>query len=386
MYIRLNVPDWTLTELMSGLEAITVGRSHFVRRLHEYLLAYASPWQFNVHLLANARSALVLAIQSLGMDCPRVAVPAYVCPAVVAAIRFAGAEAAFVDVEPDSFRFGHDALNSLLSRIKVDAVLAPDTYGFDQDFPSLRAFGIPVIEDAAYQAGRSSSSMDAPCGLRGDFGIWSFNFKSLCSAGGGVLFSKYAKVANARPPQLSTRVLDFKKFFDYAVRSALGPYIPRCLPGASPPTRESEGSWGVGIPETMTEVQAALAIAQWYRRNDLYARQADHIRSLSAIVARSSLVRAAIPDGVGPVHFLPLIFSDSQAGRETEVHRFRTLMHTSGVQTQAGYPFFANRAMAPNACCLTSRLILIPCGAGHSDRSLQQVASALERTISQIEH
>src|SRR5207249_2205132 len=142
---------------------------------------------WSVFPLSSARYGLSLAVQHLGLSGKRVAVPGYVCPAVLTGLRHAGADPVAIDCRPCSFRFDPVCLNKACQARAVDAILAANTYGLDQDFTFLRSLQLPILEDAAYQAGRLDRVDGMPCGTRGHVGVWSFNFKVLTGIGGGIL-------------------------------------------------------------------------------------------------------------------------------------------------------------------------------------------------------
>ena len=147
MHIRINIPDWGATELAHG--ALSLVRGGYVDALQRELQEFA-PQDWQPQLLASARYGLQLAIEQL--EVKRVAVPAYVCPAVLTGIKAAGAEIVAVDCAPSSFRCDAEQLRQSVKNGAIDAILAPNAYGLDQDFTFLQTLGVPVLEDAAYQA------------------------------------------------------------------------------------------------------------------------------------------------------------------------------------------------------------------------------------------
>jgi dTDP-4-amino-4,6-dideoxygalactose transaminase len=284
-----------------------------------------------------------------------------------------------VDTEPGSIRFSLESLTAKVRQDLVDAILAPNTYGLDQDMPALEGFGLPLIEDAAYQAGRYDATTGRPCGMRGDFGVWSFTFKSLCSTGGGVLFRRSESPESGLAVDRTTS-RDARTLFNYAVRTIAGPYLPRTIPGAEPPDKPKPRSWRGAVVRGITEVQAAIALAQWSRRGDIHLRQSRNLQVLLDCIEKSGEVRPLVQPGCDPpVHFLPLLMPQTNDEPGALVGRFRQAMYRSSVQTDVGYPLAVEPDRAPNASSLASRLVLVPCSASHSEHQIRAIAVAVER-------
>jgi dTDP-4-amino-4,6-dideoxygalactose transaminase len=322
---------------------------------------------------------LAVAIKALRARRAQVAVPAYVCPSVLSALAAAEADPIFVDTEPDSIRFSLECLTAKVREGSIDAILAPNTYGLDQDIRTLTGFGVPLIEDAAYQAGRCDAATGTPCGLRGVFGVWSFTFKSLCSTGGGVLF-RTAELRDTRISVERPSSRDARTLFEYALRTIVGPHLPRAFPGAERPENPKPRRWRVTAMRGITEVQAAIALAQWTRRGEIYRLQSKNLDVLMRSISKARHVRPlAQSTCTAPVHFLPLLMPHTNGQAGTLAARFRQAMYLSSVQTDVAYPLTVGPDRAPNATSLASRLVLVPCSASHSENEIRAIAAAVER-------
>ena len=88
--LRLNIPPWGAGEIAAGLRAVAgrKGDLQFLRRE----LADAVPGRVPI-LVRSARFGIALAVRALGLAGRRIAVPGYVCPAVLTGLRSAPAEA-----------------------------------------------------------------------------------------------------------------------------------------------------------------------------------------------------------------------------------------------------------------------------------------------------
>jgi dTDP-4-amino-4,6-dideoxygalactose transaminase len=373
--IRLNIPPWGIAE------GVALGRTllpfpprpPFTERLRT-ALAEAVPGRQPLPV-RSARYGLALAVRALGLGGCRIAVPGYLCPAVLTGLQAAPATAVPVDTRPGSAHFDAEALRKAAEDGAIDAVLAPATYGLDPDFDALRDLGLPVIEDAAYQAGRLDAG-GKPCGGRGDAGVWSFNFKALTAVGGGILWLPAELAEKAERDLAPADESDLRPALGYAVRALLRHRIPRRLPGFAPPAPPSpEIRPALRAPRRgpMSEVQAALALAQWHRRDDLATAQRLRSRQLAAAVARRrglALLPGQPPDGA--VHLLPVLARDAEAAL-----RARRILYAAGVQTEEPYPVPFD-APLPNARALAARLFLVPAGPALGAAQIARIAAALE--------
>jgi dTDP-4-amino-4,6-dideoxygalactose transaminase len=373
VHIRINIPDWGAKELARGV--LSFARGGYADALTQELQAFA-PDGWRPHLLASARYGLALAAQQLGVK--RIAVPGYVCPAVLTGLRAADAEIVPVDVAPGSFRFDPDALANTIRAGRADALLAANTYGLDQDFAFLRSLNLPIIEDAAYQAGcvQGSKSGAQPCGFRGDAGVWSFNFKSLAGVGGGIL---WLPETGSRFKVQGSRFNAWPLFANYAVRAVFRERLPKFLGGAAPPGAESEHETRAVLQEMrggpMSELQAALALTQWRRRDTLAARQKANADALERALANCAAF-APVADTVGQtkVHLFPFLVN---GGPEAVLH-VRRALYAQGVQTETPYPvLLGDEAKLPNAHGLAARLALAPCHASLREKRVKHIAGAL---------
>ena len=112
-------------------------------------------------------------------------------------IYYEGAEAVFVDSEADSWNMSPAALESAIRHEtargkKPKAVIIVNLYGQSADMDTLmmicRAYGIPVVEDAAESLGACYKGR--PSGSFGDFTVVSFNGnKIVTTSSGGMLLS-----------------------------------------------------------------------------------------------------------------------------------------------------------------------------------------------------
>lgn len=384
MRVRINIPAWGAREVASGAAALASGARGraCARELGEALGREVPGW--SVALLASARYGVALAARRLGLEGRRVAVPGYVCPAVLTGLRAAGAEPVPVDCLPSSTRFDPEALSRAAARGEVEGVLAPNTYGIDQDYDLLAGLGLPVVEDAAYQAGRRDDEGRA-CGTRGDAGVWSFNFKALAGVGGGALLVRGGPAVEVDGPGGGAG--EALRFANYAARALARHRIPGFLPGAGPPPPEPPAEAREGLAALreagMSGLQAAVALSQWEARERLAARQRVNTAALDEAAERcAGLTPLAPRAGAALPHLYPLAVAESPDAR-ARVYRLRAAMHARGVQTEDPYPVLLGGAdRLPNSHALAARLLLVPCNASVGPRQIEAVAAALAQATS----
>ncbi len=390
MHIRINIPSWSIGEYGRSLcGLLPLRRDYYLNQLKNEIQAWAE--NRRVYLLSSGRFGVLAAIKQLGLPHPRVAVPAYVCPSVIEAIRQAGADPVFIEIEENSIRFDRELLASKIHRGQIDAVLAANTYGLDQDYQYLKSCGLPVIEDAAYQSGYKMQDSDTPCGLRCPVGIWSFNFKAMTSVGGGVLISNepIRELENLPHPYLNRSLAS--RYLNYLIRSVLRTAIPKKMPGALPPApydhQEIRQSL-LRISQTgMSNFQAAIAYTQWIHRKEIFNRQTQNAKILREVVSKNPLLSLLEGHEKGAVvHLFPILLNIHPPHISDAVLEFRQFLYQQSIQTEVPYPIgHVQPDTHPNVYNLVSRLILLPCNAGLKTGHMNRISRALETACHRIE-
>jgi pyridoxal phosphate-dependent aminotransferase EpsN len=138
-------------------------------------------------------------------------------------IAYLGATPVFIDSEATTWNLDPDLLDEALAaaaqRGKLPkALIAVDLYGqpaqLERIAASCRAYGVPLIEDAAEALGASSAGR--PCGSFGDFSILSFNGnKIITTSGGGALLSNDGE-AIAKARFLATQARDPAPHYEHS--------------------------------------------------------------------------------------------------------------------------------------------------------------------------
>ncbi len=109
------------------------------------------------YLLAKGRVALYLALRGLDVGRGRkVILPGYTCVVVPGAVKAAGVELVYVDVDARTFNISPEHLEAISPR-DVGAIVVQHTYGIPADMTRIGAwacrYDIPIIEDCCHAFG-----------------------------------------------------------------------------------------------------------------------------------------------------------------------------------------------------------------------------------------
>lgn len=133
--------------------------------------------------VSSGTAALHLALLALDVTAKdTVAMPSYVCTAVLNAVRYTGATPLLIDVHPETFNLDVNDLKSKWSP-RVKAIIVPHAFGLIADVDEILALGIPVIEDCAQSIG--AAYRDKMAGSFGAISIFSFYATKMIATGEG---------------------------------------------------------------------------------------------------------------------------------------------------------------------------------------------------------
>lgn len=241
-------PSITQAEIKLVTEAVTHGWyenrnmhiNQFVKEFSEYTgVKYCYP-------TANCSSAIHLALLGLGIGPgDEVIVPDITWVASVAPIHYVGATPIFADIKEDSWCLSSESFEKLIT-LRTKAVIVVDLYGNMPDMDKILSIAkkhkIFVIEDAAEAMGAEYKGKKA--GSFGDVSTFSFNATKIMIAGhGGMVATNNKKL--------------YEKFEILAHHGML-PY-----------NKKTFWSVEIGYNYLWTNIQAALALAQLRRLDEL---------------------------------------------------------------------------------------------------------------------
>ncbi len=159
-----------------------------------------------VALYHTGRSALAAAIMAVTPKGSQVIIPGLTCIAVVRAVRAAGCEPVFVDINPETLQYDWAALEKCLTEASVRpcAVVAQNTLGLPLDIVKLEKIAkrhhLEIIEDLAHCAGRFYAD-GRKIGSVGAATALSFGKgKAIDTISGGALVLRSAKYTMPSPP------------------------------------------------------------------------------------------------------------------------------------------------------------------------------------------
>jgi perosamine synthetase len=154
----------------------------------------------NVAAVGSGRLGLKLLLQGLGVGPGhKVAVPAFTDQSVPMAVRRAGAEPVYVDVDRGSFNLDPNHLETVIQDPAVRAVIALHIFGAPCDLPAIETIvarrGLPLLEDCAHAIDASSGGR--MCGTIGVGAIFSFVVtKAINAFGGGMVATQNAELGD----------------------------------------------------------------------------------------------------------------------------------------------------------------------------------------------
>lgn len=218
----------------------------YVRRFEEAFARYAG---CRAVALPSCTSGLHLALAAAGVGPgDEVVVPEITWIASSAPVTYLGATPVFADVDPDTWCLTPEAFEACITP-RTKAVVPVDVYGSMPDYDGLRrvakARGVKIVEDAAESIG--SKYRGKLAGTLGDLGVYSFHGSKTISTGeGGMLITA--------DEAMYQRVLVLRDHGRYPGDVAFY-------------NRE------VAYKYKMSDLQAALGLAQLERLDELVARK-----------------------------------------------------------------------------------------------------------------
>lgn len=198
-----------------------------------------------------------------------VILPSYVCPAPWQAVQRVGAQARLVDIEPGTFQIDAEQARLAITA-KTRAIIVPHLFGLPADLTALAQLGVPLIEDCAQTLGAIERGQAV--GSAGVLTVCSFYAnKLLCAGEGGMVLSNDSGLLERA----------------------------RAL-------REYDGALSLNPQATnlkMTDLQAAVGLAQLDRLPEFLERRVTLARSYREALAGSSAILPVVPAGRSHVYY-----------------------------------------------------------------------------------
>jgi perosamine synthetase len=256
--LSMSAPDITDRERELVLQVLSTanlsGGGPMLERL-EAMTAVCAGRKYAI-AVSSGTAALHIIVRGLGLG-PGDAVMTtpYSFVASSNCLLYEGVEPVFVDIQEDTFNIDPDMIRELLRsdvglRRRVKGILAVDVFGHPAEWDSLKAianeYGLRLIEDSAESLG--SNYRGKPAGSFGDAGVFAFYpNKQVTTGEGGVVLTDDEALAE----------------------------ISRSLRNQG---RGPSSEWlehvRLGYNYRLSEIHAALGVAQMERLDDLLAKRA----------------------------------------------------------------------------------------------------------------
>lgn len=243
--------------------------------------------------------ALEVALRVLGVGFgDEVILPSYVCAAPWQAIQRVGAQARLVDIEPETFQIDAELVRAAITS-KTRAIIVPHLFGLPADLTALAQLGVPLIEDCAQTLGAMEQGRSV--GSVGVLTVCSFYAnKLLCAGEGGMVLS--------RDPALLERARALR---EYDGASSLNPQATNLK---------------------MTDLQAAVGVAQLNRLPELIARRVSLAREYREALAGTSAILPAVPAGRSHIYYRFVVRISKRGSGSDELSECLGRLERQGVQ------------------------------------------------------
>jgi len=326
--------------------------------------------------VSNGTVALDLALKAVGVGPgDEVIVPAMTYVATLNAVLYQGAEPAFADIELDTFNLDPaDVERRITARTR--GIVGIDYGGNPADHAALRAVarrhGLVLVQDAAQSLGGAYRGI--PLGGQGDIGTTSFHAaKVLTTVEGGAIFTD-----------------------DDALARRL-----RIVRNQGEDSERKYVHVELGYNARLTDLQAAIGLAQLRKREKILSRRAELARAYAEGLRDLDGVRlprtrrGCFPDCPRPAgccrsswFFYPILVPErdrvAEALREEEIET--RICYPMPVYEQPFYRARDRRAGGhdcPNAVAVTGRVINLPMFHQLTAAQIDYVCGALRRAVGQ---
>jgi perosamine synthetase len=256
--IPLSAPDITENDIAAVTRVLSTSQLSRGPQVEQFEAAMAS-YIGVPHAIAvsSGTAALHLALLALGIGLgDEVIVPSFAFVAVASAVRYVGARPVFADVGAESLNLSPNAVEAAIT-LRTRAIIAVHTFGRPADVPALldiaRRHNLVLIEDACEAIGAEIGGRRV--GSFGDAAVFGFYPNKQITAGeGGMVVTLHGDAAN--------RMRALRNHGRYESQAA---------------GSDAGGAWldhvELGYNYRLTEMQAALGLAQLSRVDEILARR-----------------------------------------------------------------------------------------------------------------
>jgi perosamine synthetase len=311
---------------------------------------------------ASGTAALHLAVAALGIGAgDEVLLPTFTMIATANAVTYTGAKPVLLESDRATWNLDVAAIEAKVTP-RTRAIIVVHTYGRPVDMEPVRAIarrhGFAVIEDAAEAHGAAYAGR--PVGSLGDAAVFSFYGNKIVSTGeGGMVTTNDAEIAR----------------------------LARRLRGHA--FSEERHFWHehLGFGYRMTNLQAAVGLAQTERLDELVGARRENARRYAAALAGiDGLVLPAEQPGTKNVFWMYGLLVDEDFGCSRDELRGR--LARAGIETRTFFvpihlqPIYREAHLGeryPVAEDLCRKGLYLPSGHGLTERDIDHVATEVRR-------
>jgi len=304
---------------------------------------------------SNGTTALHTALEAVGIgDGDTVITTPFTFIATANAIRFAGGEPIFADIDPETYNLDPVAVEETIRAHDgaVNAILAVHLYGLPAELDALadiaERYDIPLIEDAAQAHGARYRGQ--PVGAIGDVGCFSFYpTKNMTTGEGGMVVTESDEIA-----------AQARQFIDHG-------------------RTEGYEHARLGHNFRMTDIAAAIGRVQLNRLPDDIERRRENASHLRDGLADSSLGLPDEPDGMRHAYHQFTVRSEQRDA-------LRDHLDDCGIDTGVYYPipvheqpaYASVTASTPVAERASSEVLSLPVHPKLSANERERICTAVE--------
>lgn len=324
-----------------------------------------------IFFASSGKAALTMTLQALATLGParRVAIPAYTCFTVPAAVIRAGLEPVLIDVDADTLDFAEASLRETLNRRDLLAIVPTHLFGVPAAVERLRTTvgrELFIVEDAAQALGVTSEE-GRPLGSMGDVGVFSLaRGKHLTAGAGGFVTTSSPRIAAAlttafsRLPEASL-LRSLRVWIELAAMTALIHPSFYWLPDGLPFLGLGETVYEPDFAMSRLPDAAAGALDSWHTRLEDSNRHRE-----AAVEAWQTCLEHPLPSALRrPLLRLPVVLS-SEAARLALVKASRarglgvSTMYPSAIHQIPELRARFSGQRFPGAEVLAARLVTLP--------------------------
>jgi dTDP-4-amino-4,6-dideoxygalactose transaminase len=311
--------------MLTTLKNTLVPNGGWQQVLSEFASRFGVRYAFAVSSGRAGLWAVFRVLRRLKPERQVVAVPAYTCFSVPAAVARAGLKLLPVEIDPQTLDFDFAQLESLPAD-NLLCIVTGNLFGLVNDVPRIRqiaaAKGAFVVDDAAQAMG--ATFRGCPAGTMGDVGIYSLGRgKALAAVEGGIVVTQSDAIARelraelaSLPPASFTRsatVLAKMVAGSLFLRPSLY-WIPNSLPFLKLGVTEYDPNFPVGQLSATSETLFSQLFNQLDYLNDIRRKNAQTLEQALA-VHRKFQVLQPLPESK-PIYIrFPVIAADAEIQR-----------------------------------------------------------------------